>query len=270
LDRYGALQNYAEAKRRITENQTPEDHLILNADDAYCLSFTPRTQARVWRFSLDKPSTPGAFLRDDTLVLSPGVDRPEMPIMRRSEVPLPGLHNVQNVLAALCMAAAMGIDPAGMAEAVRTFPPVPHRIEPVGEINGVRYYNDSKATNLDSVEKALESLDAPIVLIAGGRDKGAPWTRLNDIVARRVKGLVLIGEAAPIGRKAWGAIVPLVEDAADMTEAVRIARSMAEPGDAVLLSPACASFDMYRNFEERGDHFRAIVAETMAQRTPDR
>ncbi|MBN1866430.1 UDP-N-acetylmuramoyl-L-alanine--D-glutamate ligase [Candidatus Sumerlaeota bacterium] len=268
LDRYGTFQNYVEAKGRITENQTAEDHLVLNADDAYCLSFTPRTHARVWRFSVRSPVVPGAFLRDDALVLSPGDDRPELPIMTRSEIPLPGLHNVQNVLAALCMAAAMRIDPRGMAESVRTFPPVPHRIEPVGEIDGVRFYNDSKATNLDSLEKALESLDVPIVLIAGGRDKGAPWTRLNDLVARRVKGLVLIGEAAPIGREAWGRIVPRVEDASDMCDAVRRAREMASPGDAVLLSPACASFDMYRNFEERGDHFRSIVAEMSEERTP--
>ena len=182
-------------------------------------------------------------------------------VMARRDIPLPGLHNVENVLAALTTAAAMGLDPMPLASHVRTFRAVPHRIELIAEIGGVRYYNDSKATNLDSLEKALESFEEPVVLIAGGRDKGAPWTRLNDLVARKVKSLVLIGEAAPIGRAAWAEIVPKTSDATDMAQAVSQAHAMATRGDVVLLSPACASYDMYRDFEERGDHFRSIVLE---------
>ncbi|HNY26184.1 MAG TPA: Mur ligase family protein, partial [Candidatus Sumerlaeota bacterium] len=262
--------NYMEAKRRVTENQGAGEALVLNADDKNCLSFLPRVRATVWQFSLGNRVSRGAFLEGDTLFLAPGEGIEPLAVMSRSEVPLPGSHNVANVLAALIMGYVLGLAPETMAQAVRTFRAVSHRIELIREIGGVRFFNDSKATNLDSVEKALEGFadprtepglqpDCRVILIAGGRDKGAPWTPLCPLVRRSVKGLICIGEAAPIARKAWGDCVATVCDAGDMEEALRIARSLAKPGDVVLLSPGCASFDMYKNFEERGDHFRSIV-----------
>jgi UDP-N-acetylmuramoylalanine--D-glutamate ligase len=261
LDRYGSVERYAEAKLRITLNQAADDVLVLNADDPRCLSFASRTQAEVWLFSLERPVATGTFVRLGTVVLSLGDPDSAIPVIPLRDIPLPGMHNAANVLAAVAIGAARGLDPAVMAAAVRKFRAVPHRIEWVGQVAGVDYYNDSKATNLDSLEKALLSFERPIVLIAGGRDKGAPWTVLNDLVKSRVKGLVLIGEAAPIGKAAWGDLVARTEMAQDMADAVRRCRAMAGPGDVVLLSPACASFDMYRNFEERGDHFRRLVQE---------
>jgi UDP-N-acetylmuramoylalanine--D-glutamate ligase len=270
LDRYKVMTNYMEAKRRVTENQGREEVLVLNADDKNCLSFLPRVRATVWQFSLCNPVSRGAFLSGDTLFLAPGEGMAPIAVMSRSEVPLPGSHNVANVLAALIMGHVLGLESETMAQAVRTFRAVAHRIELIREIGGVRFFNDSKATNLDSVEKALEGFadprtepgiqpDCRVILIAGGRDKGAPWTPLCALVRRSVKGLICIGEAAPIARKAWGECVATVCDAGDMEEALCIARSLAKPGDVVLLSPGCASFDMYKNFEERGDHFRSIV-----------
>lgn len=261
LDRYVVMDKYVEAKRRITMNQQPEDALVINDDCPYCRTFASQTHAGIWRFSVGHSVARGTYLESGMLFFVENPGNPPRAIMARSDIPLPGLHNVENVLAALTMAAAAGLSPLRLAPHVRSFRPVPHRIEFIGEIDGVRYYNDSKATNLDSLEKALESFDEPIVLIAGGRDKKAPWTRLNELVARRVRVLILIGEAAPIGRAAWGPIVPSTVDARDMVEAVAKARSMAARGDVVLLSPACASYDMYNNFEERGDHFREIVKE---------
>ncbi|NQU43907.1 UDP-N-acetylmuramoyl-L-alanine--D-glutamate ligase [bacterium] len=258
LDRYPSMQHYVEAKYSVTENQLSGDHLILNNDDPYCLSFEPRTAAKLWKFSVRGPVSRGAFLQGDTLFLATDKAEP-MALLERKSIPLPGLHNVQNVLAALAMGASMGLAPRAMAEAVQAFQAVPHRIEWIATIDGVDYYNDSKATNLDSLEKALESFERPIVLIAGGRDKGAPWTRLNDIISKKVRALVLIGEAAPIGRTAWAERVEVCLEAQDMEKAVGEARHLARPGDIILLSPACASYDMYQSFEQRGDDFRQVV-----------
>lgn len=260
LDRYAGMSEYAAAKLRITRNLATDDALVIGDDCNICRSFADRTPAVTWRFSSRHAVERGTYLEGSTLFVAEGSGRSPRAIMSRSDIPIPGIHNVENILAALGIAAAFGLDATTLAPHVRTFRPVPHRIELVGEVDGVRYYNDSKATNLDSVVAALQSFDEPVVLIAGGRDKGAPWTDLNDLVARKVKALILIGEAAPIGRAAWGPIVPRTEDAIDMVDAVAKARSMASVGDVVVLSPACASYDMYRNYEERGDHFRAIVA----------
>ena len=274
-DRYGAMTNYIDAKRRVTENQTPEDVLVLNAEDRHCRSFQAQTQAQVLLFSSRRPMPKGFWLEAGVIRMRLTAGAAPRDVMLRADIPLPGLHNVENVLAALAIGAAMGLEPEVMADAVRRFQPVPHRIELVGEIDGVRYYNDSKGTNLDSVEKALQSFEEPaepggaaprrrIVLIAGGRDKGARWASLGRLVARTVRALVTIGEAAPLVREAWAPLVGETRDAPDMAEALAAARALAEPGDVVLLSPGCASFDMYANYEERGDHFRALVREMAA------
>ncbi len=259
LDRYVTMDNYVEAKRWITANQKDYDFLVLNGDDGLCLSFGPRSRAKVRTFSTRHEVEAGAWLSDEYLYLNmPDMDE-AVGVMKRDEIPLPGIHNVENVLAAMTICACLEVAPGKIAEAVRTFQAVPHRIEKVCTIDGVDYFNDSKATNLDSMSKALVSFDRPIVLIAGGRDKGSPWTKLNEVVKERVKGLVMIGEATPIGMKAWGEIVPNAKTAENMQEAVELAKEMAETGDVILLSPGCASFDMYKNFEERGDDFKKTV-----------
>ncbi|HBF33505.1 TPA: UDP-N-acetylmuramoyl-L-alanine--D-glutamate ligase [Candidatus Sumerlaeota bacterium] len=256
------MENYATAKVRITRNQQSDDTLVLSADDAFCREMAKATRAQVLWISTKGLVEQGAYLADGNINLVMKKGETSICVMPRADIPLPGLHNVENVLACIAMSASLGVATEQIAAAVRTFQAVPHRIEWIAKIDGVDYYNDSKATNLDSVEKALTSFDRPVLLIAGGRDKGAPWTQLNDLVAKHVKGLALIGEAAEIGRAAWGGIVPRVEMASGMEDAVRRCRAMANEGDVVLLSPACASFDMYKNFEERGEHFRKIV-ETM-------
>lgn len=261
LDRYPTMEHYVEAKRRITENQRGDDFLILNGDDPYCLSFMAKSLARVWLFSIQRPVEWGAFLRGDTLYLAQGDPEKAIPLMKRSEIPLPGAHNVENVLAALAMGYAMGLHPQAMADGVRSFEAVPHRIEWVGSRKGVNFYNDSKATNLDSMEKALNSFDRPLILIAGGRDKGANWERLAGEIAQKVKALIPMGEAAEKIEKAWCHAAGQCQRASDMMDAVHKAMDEAKRGDVVLLSPGCASFDMYQNFEKRGDHFRDCCRE---------
>jgi UDP-N-acetylmuramoylalanine--D-glutamate ligase len=242
---------------------------VLNADDPICRSFPARTQAQCWEFSTRREVARGAFLRGDDLLLARGDSSAPHVVMSRCDILLPGMHNVGNVLAALAIGGALGLDPGLMADGVRSFRAVPHRIEPVGEVGGVGFFNDSKGTNLNSVEVALASFparEAPdgslsprVVLIAGGRDKGAPWKSLRDLVSRTVKGLVGLGEAGPVVLEAWGGAVGRTCEATGMAEAIRRAREMAEPGDIVLLSPGCASFDLYENYEQRGDHFRSLV-----------
>jgi len=268
-DRYGAMSNYAESKYQITANQEPDDTCVVNADDPICRSFLARTQARGWEFSTRREVARGAFLRDGDLFLALGDSSVPHVVVSRSAIPLPGMHNIENVLAALAIGGAMGLDPDLMAEGVRSFRAVPHRIEPVGEVGGVRFFNDSKATNLSSVKVALASfppieaadgsLSPRVVLIAGGRDKGAPWKSVRDLVSRTVKGLVALGEAGPVVLEAWGDAAGRTREAAGMAEAIEKAREMAEPGDVVLLSPGCASFDLYENYEQRGEHFRSLV-----------
>ncbi len=261
LDRYGDMDSYMEAKRRITMNQESSDALVLNAEDKYCLSFINATRAEVLRFSVHSSQPRGAWLHEGTLLMRLHEGEDAQAVMKRSEIQLVGLHNVENILAAICALGWVGLTCDEIANGIRSFTAVPHRIELVGERGGVKFYNDSKATNLDSVEKALESFPkTPVVLIAGGRDKGAPWERLRNLVHHRVKALVLIGEASEKIETAWGHDVT-VHRAADMADAVRAGAELAGEGDAVLLSPGCASFDMYENFEKRGEDFRRCVKE---------
>jgi UDP-N-acetylmuramoylalanine--D-glutamate ligase len=174
------------------------------------------------------------------------------------DLSLPGSHNLANALATVVAAWACGLEADAIAAALRDFPGVEHRVEHVRERRGVRFVNDSKATNLASLEMALLSFDRPIILIAGGRGKGAPYEPLTPLVVSRVRHLIVLGEDAERIEKAWGPHVP-TQRVADMAEAVERAAHVARPGEIVLLSPACASFDIYRNFEERGRHFKELV-----------
>jgi UDP-N-acetylmuramoylalanine--D-glutamate ligase len=264
LDRYHSMDEYAEAKYRICANQSMTDWFVGNLDDERVRALDwrsgdTRVQARQLWFALDDRERSTMYVRDGVLTYAPvsGDPRP-IPIVRRDEIPLAGDHNVQNAMAALLAALAVGCQPAALREAIATFAPMPHRLETIAEIDGVRYVDDSKATNPSAVIAALQTFDRPVVLIAGGRSKGSAFAECGDAIRARASAVVAIGEAArEILRAAHG--VPGVR-AASMEEAVRRARELAVPQGVVLLSPGCASFDMFASAEDRGEQFAAAVA----------
>jgi len=259
LDRYEGFQDYAAAKHRIFMNQTAEDVAILNADNNMTASWASGLKANVVMFSVQRELEDGLFLRGRELVCR--ANGKERVLTTRDDIFLRGLHNVENVLAALAAGLACGADPESMRETVRNFKGVEHRIEFSGEISGVKFYNDSKATSVDATLKALEALresDGQIVLILGGRGKNAPYAPLIPLIESHVRTLILIGEDADnIQEQLRGTAT--IERAGTMDDAVAIAFRHADPGDSVLLAPACASFDMFRSFEERGEVFKAAV-----------
>ena len=264
LDRYDSFQDYAAAKHRIFMNQTMEDVAILNADDEITSSWQKGLRANVVLFSVLRELEEGLFLRGDDIVCRSGGK--EKILMNRNEIFLKGLHNVENILAALAAGLACGASPESMRQTVSEFKGVEHRIEFVAEIGGVAFYNDSKATSVDAAAKALEALGndkSKIVLILGGRGKNAPYSPLTDLIRKFVRKLIVIGEDAKN-------ITEQLSDATDisraesMLDAVQHAFAAAEYGDSVLLAPACASFDMFKSFEERGTVFKSAVADMKA------
>lgn len=265
LDRYPSMDEYAEAKFRIFANQGMHDAFVGNLDDRRIAALhwsqgEGRAQARqLWFTTGEHHERATMYLRGEDLVYAPidGDPRP-VTVLSRADIPLAGEHNVQNVMAALLAALAVGCAPADLRAAVRTFEPMKHRLQPLGEHREVLYVDDSKATNPGSVDAALRAYDRPIVLIAGGKSKGTDFTDLGDTIAERVKAVVLIGEAAGEIEAAIAGRVP-IESASSMAEAVARARALTVPGDVVLLSPGCASFDMFRSAEDRGDQFVAAV-----------
>ncbi|MCS7081958.1 MAG: UDP-N-acetylmuramoyl-L-alanine--D-glutamate ligase [Bacteroidetes bacterium] len=261
LDRYGgSFARYAEAKFRIAAHQTPQDFLLYNADDPVVGPFgvDPHTpvQARRLGFSLERELPEGAFLRGRELVVR--VDQQEWGIAME-HLNLRGRHNLYNSLAAALAARVMEIRQDVVRESFQTFEGVPHRLEFVRQLDGVLYVNDSKATNVNSVWYALESFEQPIVLIMGGRDKGNDYSKIKPLVARKVRVLITIGESAHKIEQELGGLVELLVPARSLEDAVRSARALARPGEVVLLSPACASFDMFENYEHRGDTFKRLV-----------
>jgi UDP-N-acetylmuramoylalanine--D-glutamate ligase len=260
MDRYETLTDYAAAKHRIFRNQTAEDVAILNADDEIVSSWARGLRALVVPFSVRHELAEGLFLKNGREIVSRTPDG-ERVLMMRDEMQLRGLHNVENVLAALAAGLACGASPDSMRETIRNFKPVEHRLEFVKEINGVKFYNDSKATSVDATLKALEAFadDAgKVVLILGGRGKQAPYAPLALLIRSIVRKLILIGEDADTIER------ELKEDASmdrarDMNDAVRRAYESSQPGDIVLLAPACASFDMFKSFEHRGQVFKEEV-----------
>lgn len=253
LARHKSIEQYAAEKARMFARQTPQEFALVNADDPICAGLAEGTSAQRREFSLDKRVDQGLWLDGD--LIREGARE----IARRADIPLPGRHNAANALAALAMARAGGFDWEKCLNGLRAFRGVEHRIEPVAAIDGVQYVNDSKSTNIDSLRVALESFERPIVLIAGGRGKGSDYRVLRDLVAKHVKTLVTIGEDAPKLEEAFGDFVPFVR-AHSMDEAARRAQERATRGDVVLLSPGCASFDWFSNFEERGRVFKQAVA----------
>ena len=257
LDRYESFDAYRRSKARVFENQSTSDFAVLNFDDARVAALEADVAATVIPVSAQREVKHGVFLRGGTIVSQVGGREQE--VVPASEVGIPGPHNLSNALAATAAAAAVGVTPADAARVLASFRSLEHRLEDAGEIDGVAYVNDSKATNVDSVGFALRSFDAPIVLIAGGKDKGTDYSPLRGTIANRVKRLVLIGEAAEKMERTFEGAVP-IERAASLGEAVMAARRAASPGDVVLLSPACASFDMFDDFEDRGRQFKDLVA----------
>lgn len=261
LDVHATMEEYVAAKKAIFRHQSPRDWLVLNADDPLVRSFAAEARSRVVLFSrrADPGGRDAAFIRDGQMVWRR--DGQELPTLLLEEIKLPGLHNQENILAAMAACYLAGAPLSAVREVMTQFTGVEHRIEPVRVLDGVKWYNDSKATSPAEAVAALSTLPAPIVLIAGGSDKGIPFDPIAPLVAEKVKYLILTGPTAPKIEEAVrrGGYAGPVRRAADMAEAVALARAAAAPGDTVLLSPACASFDAYRNFEERGRHFKSLV-----------
>jgi len=262
LDRYPSMEEYAEAKMRIFANQGPGDYFVGNLDDPIVASAPGedgnRIKTRALWFASEPHRNTTLYLRGQSIVYAPPTGDPRpIEIMTTSEIPLLGRHNVENVMGAVLVALAAGLPVHAIREGVRTFRPLDHRLQPVAEIEGVRYVDDSKATNPGSVIAAMKAFDRPIVLIAGGKSKGTDFAELGKVLSSRAKAVVLIGEAADeiasVVKRAK------VEHATSMDDAVRRARDLAEEGDVVLLSPGCASFDMFRSAEHRGEEFAGSV-----------
>jgi UDP-N-acetylmuramoylalanine--D-glutamate ligase len=259
MDRYDSMTDYAAAKHRVFMNQTAGDVAILNADDQIVSSWAKGLRAHVVNFSTQRELEEGLFLLGRDLVSR--TRDGERVLLTRDEMQLRGTHNVENVLAAMAAGLACGADPESLRETVRRFRPVEHRLEEVAEVKGVRFFNDSKATSVDATMKALEAFAADrgkIVLILGGRGKQAPYAPLGPLVRELVRKMILIGEDAPAIERELNSAAPF-EHAADMHDAVSRAFAAASPGDVVLLAPACASFDMFESFEQRGRVFKDEV-----------
>jgi len=246
LDRYKNMEEYRRAKQRVFMNQTADDFAVVNPDCEL-----PRLNARVVTISAYRSDTQYTF-RNGALYAGN-----EM-VLEQSATQLRGPHNAENQLAALAVADLHGVPRAATVEALREYRPLAHRCEVVRELGGVVYINDSKATNIDALEKALLGQDRPVVLIAGGKDKGFDFSAVQKVVGERVKAAVLIGETQSKLVQAWGQHTSC-HRAVDLCEAVQLAQQLARSGDAVLLSPGCSSYDMFKNFEHRGQLFRELV-----------
>jgi UDP-N-acetylmuramoylalanine--D-glutamate ligase len=256
LDRHRTFAAYASAKARIFENQRADDFAVLNEDDPTCASLAGAVKSKLFWFSRKKEVEQGALVRDAHIFFRDG--NVEKEIMPTAEISLKGAHNVENVLAAASVGMLMGCDPVQTRKTIREFKAVEHRLEHVATIRGVEFYNDSKATNVDATIKAIESFPANIHLILGGKDKGSDYSVLNDLLRQRVKAVYTIGAAAEkIESQIKGATE--IVHAETLDAAVKRAVKAAQPGDIVLLAPACASFDQFQNYEHRGTTFKEIV-----------
>jgi UDP-N-acetylmuramoylalanine--D-glutamate ligase len=262
LDRHGTFENYALAKERIFAVQDEHDYLVLNADNPRTAEATPRAHSQVYWFSAKHEVSRGAWAQNGNVVYRPGPDAgPEAAIetiLPVSKIPLKGEHNVENVLAAVCAARLAGVSASVIARAVENFRAVEHRLEFVATINGVEYYNDSKATNVDATAKALASFPGGIHLILGGKDKNSDYTTLSPLLRERVRAVYTIGAAAAKIESHLRGVAP-IRSSETLANAVSAAASAARPGDVVLLAPACSSFDQFENYEQRGRIFKQLV-----------
>ena len=259
LDRYDhKMENYVAAKFNITRNLTPDDCFIFDSDDDITIGHLDNIilRCKMLPFSQEKEVEQGAFLRDDKIVLRYEEEETDLYLQ---ELALGGKHNIYNSMAAALAAKASGIDNEVIRNSLATFQPIEHRLEPVLSIKDVLYINDSKATNIDSAWYALECQKRPVVWIVGGTDKGNDYSILNDLVREKVKAIVCMGVDNAKIHAAFGPMGKPMSDALSAEEAVKQAAGFAEPGDVVLLSPCCASFDLFKNYEDRGAQFKAAV-----------
>jgi UDP-N-acetylmuramoylalanine--D-glutamate ligase len=258
LDRHGSFAAYAAAKARIFENQTAEDFAVLNADDPTCVELSAKVRSKVYWFGGRERAGNGAFVRAANIFWRNGAEEHE--ILPLTDISLKGAHNVENVLAAVAVAMLAGCKAEDVRRAVKEFKAVEHRLEYVATVDGVAYYNDSKATNVDAAIKAVESFPANLHIILGGKDKGSDYAVLNPLLGTRAKRIYTIGAAAQkIESQLKLPSSIQVISAGTMETAVRLASETAASGDVVLLSPACASFDQFENYEHRGRVFKQLV-----------
>lgn len=258
LDRHCSFEAYAAAKTRITERQGPEDFLVLNAEDKPTQMVAANTKAQIYWFSPRRQVKQGAFVHGESIFFCEREGVQPEAVMPVAEIPLAGAHNVENVLAAVCAARLAGVKSETIRAAVAAFHAVEHRLEFVRELDGVRYFNDSKATNVDATVKAVESFAGGIHLILGGKDKDSDYAAMGPLLRERVKVVITIGSAAEKIERQLADVVK-IERAETMERAVALARRTAVAGDTVLLAPACASFDQFENYEHRGRVFKELV-----------
>ena len=266
------MSEYSDAKAKIFLNQQDNDFLVLNADDPE----TMKVKSEKLKVKSKKPKeiyfsrkkeVQGVYLKDGVIYCNLSqfsILGPHFPLINIEEIKIKGVHNLENAMAASAMALLANCPVEAVIDSLREFKGLEHRLELVRELDGVRYFNDSKGTNVGAVIKSIESFQEPLILIAGGRDKAGEFSALRDLVKERVKTLILIGEAAEKIRDVLGDVSDTIM-AADMEEAVKISHDIARKGNVVLLSPACASFDMFMDFEDRGRQFKQRVMELEKQ-----
>ncbi|MDE3199911.1 MAG: UDP-N-acetylmuramoyl-L-alanine--D-glutamate ligase [Acidobacteriota bacterium] len=260
LDRHGSFENYALAKERIFAAQTEKDFVVLNADNVRAAAAAARSAAPVYWFSVEHQVQVGAWIEDGTVRFRKAQDAETETIMPLSAIPLKGSHNVENVLAAVCATRLAGASAEAIRSAVEKFKAVEHRLEFVATLNGVEFYNDSKATNVDATAKAIAAFPKGVHLILGGKDKNSDYTQLTDLLRSRVRAVYTIGSAAPKIESHLRGVVSL-HSCETLDRAVSAAATAAHPGDIVLLAPACSSFDQFENYEHRGRVFKELVNE---------
>ena len=260
LNRHHTMKAYGEAKAKIFQNQSEDGYLVINYDDKKCFNLSKKCKAKVIPFSRKQELEQGAFIKDDSIVILPEGRKKEIKICPLSDIRIIGGHNIENALAAAAICYYSGIDPEIIGKAIADFAGVEHRIEYSGTVDGVKYYNDSKGTNVDAAVTALRAINENIILIAGGDGKGQEFDSFVKEFKGAVKHLIVLGQDGPKIAKAAKAIgFTNISRAKDIPECVSIAAKIAKEGDTVLLSPACASWDMYDNYEQRGNHFKECV-----------
>jgi UDP-N-acetylmuramoylalanine--D-glutamate ligase len=260
LDRYGSFEEYAQAKERIFAKQDENDSVVLNADNARGADTALRAPSRVYWFSARHAVEQGAWVEDGQVVYRSAKDAAVETVMPLKGIHLKGAHNVENVLAAVCAARQADAPLEAIRRAIEKFKAVEHRLEYVATINGVEFYNDSKATNVDATAKAVAAFPAGIHLIMGGKDKGSPYTVLTPLLKERVLAVYTIGVAAAKIESQLRGVVP-IHPCETLEKAVSAAAEAAKPGEVVLLAPACSSYDQFKNYEQRGQVFKELVSE---------
>jgi UDP-N-acetylmuramoylalanine--D-glutamate ligase len=266
LDRHGSFENYARAKERIFEAMDEHDCAVLNADNVPTAEAAARTSAKTYWFSLEHPVDQGGWLEEGSLVFRGSKNGEIEQIMPLKSIPLKGSHNVENVLAAVVASRLAGVSGEVIRRGVESFQAVEHRLEFVATVNGVDFYNDSKATNVDATAKAIAAFSSGVHLIMGGKDKGSPYTILSDLLRERVRAVYTIGSAASkIESQLRGMVTILACET--LEKAVSEAATAAHPGEVVLLAPACSSYDQFENYEHRGRVFKELVGERRGWKT---